>query len=104
MLVLRLPVQAVLLMDLHAHLSSSEVIGLLGGVWDVERRCIDVVRAFPCRRALGSQSGTSVELDPAAEVETRGLMEAARLTPVGWCALPHLVWLCTELISSALAS
>ena len=43
-----------------------------------------VVRAYPCRRALGSQSGTSVELDPSAEVETRALMSAEDLTPVGW--------------------
>ncbi|BDA42520.1 probable histone H2A deubiquitinase MYSM1 at C-terminar half [Coccomyxa sp. Obi] len=76
--------QVLLLMDVHAHLSSSEVIGLLGGVWDPDKRRIDVVRAFPCRRALGTQSGTSVELDPTAEVETRALMEAENLTPVGW--------------------
>ena len=40
-----------------------------------------VVRAYPCRRALGSQSGTSVELDPSAEVETRALMSAEDLIP-----------------------
>ena len=80
--------QATVLMDLHAHLSSTEVIGLLGGVWKADGRHIEVVRAFPCRRALGSQSGTSVELDPSAEVETRALMQAEDLTPVGWCA-PH---------------
>ena len=79
--------QATVLMDLHAHLSSTEVIGLLGGVWKADRRHIEVVRAFPCRRAVGSQSGTSVELDPSAEVETRALMQAEDLTPVGWCAL-----------------
>ncbi len=76
--------QATLLMDLHAHLSSTEVIGLLGGTWDAAEKRIEVVRAFPCRRALGSQSGTSVELDPSAEVETRALMQAEDLTPVGW--------------------
>ena len=76
--------QATLLMDLHAHLSSTEVIGLLGGTWDAAEKRIAVVRAFPCRRALGSQSGTSVELDPSAEVETRALMQAEDLTPVGW--------------------
>ena len=78
--------QATVLMDLHAHLSSTEVIGLLGGVWKADGRHIEVVRAFPCRRAAGSQSGTSVELDPSAEVETRALMQAENLTPIGWCA------------------
>ena len=82
--------QATVLMDLHAHLSSAEVIGLLGGVWCAGARRVEVVRAFPCRRAPGSQSGTSVELDPSAEVETRALMAAEDLSPVGWCALHTL--------------
>ena len=76
--------QATLLMDVHAHLSGSEVIGLLGGTWEPQSRRIHVARAFPCRRAPGTHSGTSVELDPAAEVETRALMQAHSLTPVGW--------------------
>ena len=80
-------------MDLHAHLASSEVIGLLGGTWQPGSRRIEVVRAFACRRAQGTQSGTSVELDPAAEVETRALMQAQDLTPVGWCAGLHALML-----------
>lgn len=76
--------EALLLMDLHSHLSSCEVIGLLGGKWDAETRSISVVRAFPCKRAVGSDSSTSVELDPGAEVATRALMEQQQLVPVGW--------------------
>ena len=72
------------MMDFHAHLSSCEIIGLLGGHWDCDRKVISIKQAFPCRRALGSHSGTSVELDPEAEVETRALMDAQGLTPVGW--------------------
>ncbi|KAL0041515.1 hypothetical protein WJX79_005896 [Trebouxia sp. C0005] len=76
--------QVHLVMDFHAHLSSCEIIGLLGGQWDSEKKIISIRQAFPCRRALGSHSGTSVELDPEAEVETRALMDAQGLTPVGW--------------------
>ncbi len=76
--------QVHLVMDFHAHLSSCEIIGLLGGQWDSEKKMISIRQAFPCRRALGSHSGTSVELDPEAEVETRALMDAQGLTPVGW--------------------
>lgn len=84
-------VQVQLLMDLHAHLSKAEIIGLLGGTWDADARRIAVSAAFPCRRAPGSLSGTSVELDPAAEVEARALIAAQGLTPVGWRALsPHV--------------
>ncbi|KAK9816984.1 hypothetical protein WJX72_007805 [[Myrmecia] bisecta] len=76
--------QVHLLMDFHAHLSNCEIIGLLGGAWDPDKRAISVSEAFPCRRADGSHSGTSVELDPAAEVETRALMEQRGLHSVGW--------------------
>ena len=75
-----------LLMDLHAHLSNAEIIGLLGGTWDAAGKHIDVAAAFPCRRAPDSLSGTSVELEPAAEVEARALIAARGLVPVGWCA------------------
>lgn len=76
--------QVHLMMDFHAHLSSCEIIGLLGGHWDSSKKLISIKEAFPCRRALGSHSGTSVELDPEAEVETRALMDERGLTPVGW--------------------
>eukprot|EP00873_Tetraselmis_striata_P035155 jgi/Tetstr1/455419/TSEL_042251.t1 len=73
-----------LVMDFHAHLSTHEIIGLLGGTWDPATRAITILEAFPCRRACGSDSQTSVELDPEHEVETRALMEQRKLTPVGW--------------------
>ena len=75
---------ATAVMDLHAHLCSKEVIGLLGGAWDPEKRALAVAAAFPCKRLAGSLSGTSVELDPAAEVAARAAMAAAGLAPVGW--------------------
>ncbi len=78
--------QALLVMDLHAHLSRAEVIGLLGGTWEPARRHVAVLAAFPCRRAPGSLSGTSVELDPAAEVEARALIAGRGFVPVGWRA------------------
>ena len=78
--------QVMLLMDLHAHMSSYEVIGLLGGTWDMERLAIRIVAAFPCRRAQGSHSSTGVELDPEDEVATRALMDRDGLKPIGWCA------------------
>ena len=83
--------QVLLLMDLHAHLSNAEIIGLLGGTWDAAGKHIHVAAAFPCRRAPDSLSGTSVELEPAAEVEARALIAARGLVPVGWCAsrTPH---------------
>lgn len=76
--------QALVVMDFHAHLSSYEVIGLLGGQWDPGALRINVVEAFPCRRASGSHSTQSVELDPQAELSARESMAAVGLVPVGW--------------------
>ena len=73
-----------MVMDLHAHMSSHEVIGLLGGTWDEERLVICIKAAFPCRPALGSHSSTGVELNPEDEVATRALMERDNLTSIGW--------------------
>ena len=71
-------------MDLHAHLCGKEVIGLLGGSWDSTARALRATHAFPCARAAGSLSGTSVELDPEAEVQARASMDARGFAPVGW--------------------
>mmetsp|Transcript_8971 Transcript_8971/g.19194 ORF Transcript_8971/g.19194 Transcript_8971/m.19194 type:complete len:703 (-) Transcript_8971:278-2386(-) len=76
--------QALLLGDFHAHMSSNEVIGLLGGTWDLVQRQMVVEEAYPCRRAAGSDARTSVELDPEAEVEVRSLMEHRSQRCVGW--------------------
>lgn len=41
--------QALLLMDVHVHLSGCEVIGLLGGTWQPQQRLLRVTAAYPCR-------------------------------------------------------
>ena len=76
--------KAIMVMDFHAHLSISEVIGLFGGRFDPQQRHLTIVEAFPCLRAAGSDSGTSVELDAESQVEVMGALEAAGLIPVGW--------------------
>ncbi|GMH38254.1 hypothetical protein BSKO_06138 [Bryopsis sp. KO-2023] len=76
--------QALLTMDCHAHLSECEIIGLLGGKWDPEKRHLVVSEAFPCAREAGSEARTSVELDPEAEVQARAQMQNNGLQGVGW--------------------
>lgn len=75
---------AVVVMDFHAHLSGWEIIGLLGGTFSSDQRILEIKAAYPCRRAEGSDSGTSVELDPASQVEVTAEMAAEGLIPVGW--------------------
>ena len=76
--------QALMVMDFQAHLSSYEVIGLLGGRFDPMTLRIEVVEAFPCARASGSDSTQSVELDPQAQIGAHEAMDALGLVPVGW--------------------
>ena len=71
-------------MDFQAHLSSSEVIGMLGGTWDAAARKLLVAAAHPCRRAEGSGGRTSVEMDAGSQVEAAASFENQGLTCVGW--------------------
>lgn len=76
--------EALLVMDFHAHLSTCEVIGLLGGSFEPNSKAISITAAYPCRRAEGSHSSTSVELDAESQVEVACAMEDRGLVPVGW--------------------
>ena len=76
--------EALFLMDFHAHLSEFEVIGLLAGKWDADRRHLSIREAIPCQRAQGSETRTSVELDPASEVQARSEMVEKGLVGSGW--------------------
>eukprot|EP01028_Stygiella_incarcerata_P006257 TRINITY_DN2564_c0_g1_i2.p1 TRINITY_DN2564_c0_g1~~TRINITY_DN2564_c0_g1_i2.p1 ORF type:complete len:676 (+),score=215.30 TRINITY_DN2564_c0_g1_i2:137-2164(+) len=76
--------RAMVLMDFHVHLASTEVIGLLGGTWDKERSLIRIIEAFPCRSIPSVQEEVSVELDPTSEVDVRGRIAEKSLHVVGW--------------------
>lgn len=71
-------------MDCHAHLSTCEIIGLLGGEWDDVNQHLTVHEAFPCKRVKGSECLTSVEMDPESEVVFREEMEEKGYIGVGW--------------------
>ncbi|KAJ2546594.1 hypothetical protein EV175_005539, partial [Coemansia sp. RSA 1933] len=71
-------------MDLHAHLMLSEVIGLLGGVWDAKNKVVTVVRAFPCTALETDDAHTNVEMDPDSEFVVRHQVMNAGLRVVGW--------------------
>ncbi|KAJ1723423.1 hypothetical protein LPJ53_002233 [Coemansia erecta] len=75
---------AQLQMDFHAHLMLSEVIGLLGGMWDTEAKVLTVVRAFPCEALESEEAHTNVEMDPGSELVVRHQIMEAGLRVVGW--------------------
>lgn len=76
--------QVNLVMDFHAHLCGCEIIGLLGGKWEPEGRRMVIQAAYPCKRVAGSHSGTSVEVDPEAQVQAQEAMEKQGLSSLGW--------------------
>lgn len=68
-----------LLVDFHCHLTTSEVVGYLGGRWDTNTQLLTVLRAFPCRVRLGDlQSAGTVEEEICQSMFMRGL------SLVGW--------------------
>jgi hypothetical protein len=73
------------LCDLHSHLATTEVIGLYGGRWDQQNRCLNILAAFPCRSLqTSSYSGsTDVEMDPASEVQVQELIRRMNMQVVG---------------------
>uniref|UniRef100_A0A4W6BQU0 MPN domain-containing protein n=1 Tax=Lates calcarifer TaxID=8187 RepID=A0A4W6BQU0_LATCA len=68
-----------LLMDFHCHLTTSEVVGYLGGRWDTNTQLLTVLRAFPCRTRLADKdSASAVEEEICQNLFMRGL------SLVGW--------------------
>ncbi|KAJ2655513.1 hypothetical protein IW148_006016 [Coemansia sp. RSA 1199] len=77
----RIAAGALVLMDLHAHLMYTEIIGLLGGQFNTATRAVDVEIAFPCN---STSTTTECEMDPASEVEARRVFSATQRHVVGW--------------------
>ncbi|KAI8910814.1 hypothetical protein EDD86DRAFT_203660 [Gorgonomyces haynaldii] len=76
-------------MDLHAHLLTTEVIGFLAGHWDQETKTLTVKHALPCKSVENlnetqADRHYNVELEPTSEVETRSRIEQLGLQVVGW--------------------
>ena len=72
------------LIDFHAHLVTSEIIGLLGGTWNADKRLLTVCEAFPARCLVVDHHQVNVEMDPASELEIRELIHERNLSIVGW--------------------
>ena len=51
--------QAVLVWDLHCHLVTSEVVGLLAGTWNAEAGDVCIRAAYPCHTRTDATEGHS---------------------------------------------
>ncbi|ORY92345.1 hypothetical protein BCR43DRAFT_498203 [Syncephalastrum racemosum] len=81
---LQVHTNAVLAIDFHAHLMTTEIIGFLAGEWDSEKKKLCIREAFPCRSIETGQNDVNVEMDPTSALETRQLIEDKQMKVVGW--------------------
>ncbi|CAO3574003.1 unnamed protein product [Mortierella alpina] len=72
---------AMLIMDFHSHLAETEVIGLLGGLYDEDEKILFILGVFPCRSI---STGLQCELDPESDVEARFFFSSKGFVVVGW--------------------
>ncbi|GAB6028918.1 Myb-like, SWIRM and MPN domains 1 [Chamberlinius hualienensis] len=74
-------VRAVMIMDLHAHMSTLEVIGLLGGRYDFDNSTLCVLQAEPCRSI---STGLECEMDPVSQTVASDKLQQSGCSIVGW--------------------
>ncbi|KAF9186000.1 Myb-like, SWIRM and MPN domains 1 [Haplosporangium sp. Z 767] len=72
---------AMLIMDFHSHLAETEVIGLLGGLYDEDEKILFILGVFPCRSI---STGLQCEMDPESDVEARYFFSSKGFVVVGW--------------------
>ncbi|EDO45099.1 predicted protein, partial [Nematostella vectensis] len=72
---------ALIVMDVHAHLSTTEVIGLLGGTYSRDNRVLQVLRATPCRSLSTSMQ---CEMDPVSQTQASEKLASKGMAVVGW--------------------
>lgn len=75
---------AALMMEAHAHGSTAEVIGFLGGSFDGTSRTLRIAAALPARNLVAADAAVEVELDPEAMPPILEAFESEGLCVVGW--------------------
>ncbi|RWS17346.1 MPN domain-containing protein-like protein [Dinothrombium tinctorium] len=70
---------ALLLIDFHCHLTTGEVVGYLGGNWDITSHNLAILQAFPCRSRLADRERAAL-----VEEEIRQNLEQRNMNVVGW--------------------
>ncbi|CEG72676.1 hypothetical protein RMATCC62417_08190 [Rhizopus microsporus] len=74
---------ALLVMDFHAHLAHTEIIGLLGGnfIKKENAKILQVKSVFPCK---STSTGIQCEMDPESEMKAREVFAEQGYNVVGW--------------------
>ncbi|XP_076440609.1 LOW QUALITY PROTEIN: deubiquitinase MYSM1-like [Babylonia areolata] len=72
---------AMAVMDIHAHISRTEVIGMLGGRYDEGTSCLTISMAIPCKSI---STGMQCEMDPVSQTHASEQIEDVGMRVVGW--------------------
>ncbi|XP_067453588.1 histone H2A deubiquitinase MYSM1 [Thunnus thynnus] len=73
--------ETLLIMDMHAHVSRGEVIGLLGGTFNKEERVLKICAAEPCNSV---STGLQCEMDPVSQTQACDVLSSLGFSVVGW--------------------
>ncbi|XP_059945853.1 deubiquitinase MYSM1 isoform X2 [Mesoplodon densirostris] len=73
--------EALLIMDLHAHVSMAEVIGLLGGRYSEVDKTVEVCAAEPCNSL---STGLQCEMDPVSQTQASETLAVRGYSVIGW--------------------
>jgi proteasome lid subunit RPN8/RPN11 len=71
-----------LTIDFHSHLAHTEIIGLLGGIFDHSTQTIHITKIHPCKSIRNNT--TQCELDPSSELEARLNFTNSNVNVIGW--------------------
>ncbi|XP_039743432.1 deubiquitinase MYSM1 isoform X1 [Pteropus medius] len=73
--------EALLIMDLHAHVSMAEVIGLLGGRYSEADKIVEICAAEPCNSL---STGLQCEMDPVSQTQASETLAVRGYSVIGW--------------------
>ncbi|CAI5640055.1 histone H2A deubiquitinase MYSM1 [Oreochromis niloticus] len=73
--------ETLLIMDMHAHVSRGEVIGLLGGTFNEEAKVLKICAAEPCNSV---STGLQCEMDPVSQTQACDVLSSLGFSVVGW--------------------
>ncbi|MBN3292930.1 MYSM1 deubiquitinase, partial [Polypterus senegalus] len=73
--------EALVVMDMHSHVSMGEVIGLLGGKYSESERILKINAAEPCHSL---STGLQCEMDPVSQTQASEALERRGYSVVGW--------------------
>lgn len=71
-----------ILMDLHSHMSLTEVMGLVGGIWNPQKKTLIILHYEPCRNVASST--IHCDMCPISQAKAADIIHNKGLSILGW--------------------